>query len=152
MTRNRFGKPRIVNSHLHFSLSHSGPLAVCAVATRPVGVDIERMVYCAGRNRLLQYFFCAPERRSLAAGSCQGHRDFYLTWTCKEAYAKARGDGLQRSFQSFQVSLPEGILEDCNDPFAALSWVALPFDAADEYVGALVTQRSVTRVRWLFAT
>jgi phosphopantetheinyl transferase len=152
ITRNRFGKPRIAKSHLHFSSSHSGSLAVCAVAKRPVGVDIERMVYCGGRDRLIQYFFCAPERHSLATGPCQGHKEFYLTWTCKEAYVKARGDALQRSFQSFQVSLPDGILEDCNDPFAALSWLVVSFDAADEYVGALVTQRSVTRVRWLYAT
>jgi 4'-phosphopantetheinyl transferase len=152
IARNRLGKPRIASSHLHFSLSHSGPLAVCAVATRPVGVDIESMVSCAGHNRLLQYFFCAPERHSLAAGSCQGYREFYLAWTCKEAYVKARGEGLQRSFRSFQVSLPDGIIEDRNDPLAALSWVAVSFDAADEYAGALVTQRSVTRVRWLYAT
>ena len=36
------GKPYLINSPLHISLSHAGTYAAAAVSTQPLGVDIER--------------------------------------------------------------------------------------------------------------
>ena len=44
MERGPMGKPFFpAMPHIHFNLSHSGDLALCALSDRPVGVDIERV-------------------------------------------------------------------------------------------------------------
>ena len=36
------GKPFVENAAVHFSISHSGELVLCAVHSAPVGADIDR--------------------------------------------------------------------------------------------------------------
>ncbi len=39
-----FGKPYITGfSNVHFNISHSGNVVVCAVCDKPIGVDIQKM-------------------------------------------------------------------------------------------------------------
>jgi 4'-phosphopantetheinyl transferase len=150
LARDRFGKPTMPGSDIQFSVSHSWALIVCAVAITPVGIDVERTTSYCGFRTISESFFSPSERRAVAGK--RGSVDtlsFYAAWTCKEAYAKARGQGLQRSFGSFEVNVNTGHLEDRNDPLAALLWTARSFEPADDYMGALVTRRSVAHIRWL---
>jgi phosphopantetheinyl transferase len=61
-----------------FSVSDSHELALLAVGTDELGVDVERMV----------------ERRSTRGLTPCGLRAFYEKWTAHEAIAKANGSGL----------------------------------------------------------
>ena len=87
-----------------FNSSHSGDVAAVAVASRPVGVDIE-----IGTPRRLEgiarRMFAPDERRVLdtAAGAAR-QRLFYRCWVAKEAYAKARRRGLAMRFDGFSVA------------------------------------------------
>lgn len=78
------GKP-VLRDHqeLHFSLSHGGGAAACAVADRPVGVDVEgpRPV----SEALLRRCFTAAERAS---------SEPLRLWTLKESCCKMTGRGL----------------------------------------------------------
>lgn len=76
----------------HFNLSHSGSLALCALADRPVGADIE--VIRPRREGLSAYVFKEKEYdRFLALG---GDWDaFYTLWTEKESILKYTGEGLK---------------------------------------------------------
>lgn len=69
--RNRHGKPRLAapDGGLAFNLSHSGSLALVAVARREVGVDVERI----------------RAKRPV---------DFYRRWADREARVKCLGTGL----------------------------------------------------------
>ena len=81
---------------LHFSLSHSGKLVLCAIGRRPVGVDIEVIV--PRRARLPAYALSAPEfRRYEELGG--DWPAFYALWTKKEAWCKYTGRGLGKSFR-----------------------------------------------------
>lgn len=77
---------------LHFNLSHSGALALCALADRPVGADIE--VIRPRSAGLPAYVFRGAEYdRFLALGGDWGA--FYTLWTEKESILKYTGEGLK---------------------------------------------------------
>ncbi|MBD0696089.1 4'-phosphopantetheinyl transferase family protein [Streptomyces sp. CBMA123] len=91
-SRGRWGKPAVADAPgLHFSLSHSGELALLAVAPRPVGVDVETVRSGRDVDRLSRRFFPAQERELVARG---GRPAFARLWTRKEACVKASGGRL----------------------------------------------------------
>ena len=82
------GKPDYSASGMHFSISHSGCYAVCAVSDKTVGVDIERPRH--GSLKLAERFFAADELDHLK--SCGSPDDeFCRIWTMKESFIKAYG-------------------------------------------------------------
>lgn len=76
----------ILPHHLFASSSHSGNMAICAISTRPIGVDIE--LRGAIQPGVSQYFF--TEKEQVAPDR------FYEFWTRKEAVLKAAGLGLDK--------------------------------------------------------
>src|SRR5438270_8929096 len=95
----KFGKPMLANAGvdaLRFNVSHSEELAVYAVACgREVGIDIEYLRPDIEAEQIAQQFFSSTEAAMLR--SLPGEvrtRAFFNCWTRKEAYIKARGDGL----------------------------------------------------------
>ena len=105
------GKPILKNSpDVHFNLSHSGTLAVCAVSDQPVGADVERLQKAdAGVAALC---FQAAEQEWIFQ-SAAPDREFTRLWTRKESYLKLIGTGLFRSPGAFSVlpgsGRPEGV-------------------------------------------
>ena len=94
------GKPGWDLAGLHFNLSHSGALVVCALSEQPVGVDVQEP--CVYREALARRFFSAAEQEALSA-SDDRDRDFGRIWCRKEAYLKALGTGLRTSLASFSA-------------------------------------------------
>lgn len=79
---------------LHFSLGYSGGLALLALASEPVGVDVER-VPGPKRAEEAARVLHASELRELARMSVEGRPGgFARCWTRKEAHRKATGEGL----------------------------------------------------------
>lgn len=90
------GKPYIEG--LHFNLSHSGTVAVLAVAAGEVGVDIEKI---APVNEKLVRRVCTE--RELAR--LKGRDDaFFRIWTAKESAGKFLGTGIAFP-KAFEVDL-----------------------------------------------
>lgn len=90
---------------LRFSVSHADGLVACAFAwDRELGVDVERATRPVDVERLTRRFFPPAERaRILSAPADQRSGRFWRQWTLKEAYVKALGLGLARSFSSFSI-------------------------------------------------
>ncbi|MBQ9285473.1 MAG: 4'-phosphopantetheinyl transferase superfamily protein [Bacteroidaceae bacterium] len=86
------GKPGIIgHEDIFFSLSHCREAACCAIATEPVGIDIES----------IRPFSPALLKRTMNAGEAatvrtanEPQRAFIRLWTQKEAYLKLTGTGL----------------------------------------------------------
>jgi 4'-phosphopantetheinyl transferase len=105
------GKPVLRGGDLEFSVSHSGDLVAVAVATAPVGVDVEQL---DGRPRepggddlaaLGRTVLAEEEQAALAAVDPAGQaRAFLVAWTRKEAVTKAQGDGLRVPFGEVVVA------------------------------------------------
>jgi 4'-phosphopantetheinyl transferase len=145
------GKPSLEASRggeLRFSLSHAEGLALYAVARgREVGIDLERLDRLDGEGawRIARSHLSPSERAALRA--VPEHRQveaFFNCWTRKEAYLKARGDGLSRPLEQVEVSLAPGEparLEAVGwDAREAERWSLVSFAPAPGYVGALASR------------
>jgi len=126
------GKPFLVRNHPHsdlqFSLSRSEDRALVAVATgRPVGVDIERIDPDTDVLAIAERVFAVNERAALRAlPEARRLERFFQMWVCKEAYVKARGDGIIDRLASFTVSIDAAsavhLVDDARDPTAPTRW------------------------------
>ena len=106
--RNASGKPGLRHgtpelSDLHFNLSRSSGLMACAVCARgKIGVDVEALNPDSGMVDVADHYFSDAEVASLnLLPRGQQQERFCQIWTLKEAYIKARGEGLSLPLDSF---------------------------------------------------
>jgi 4'-phosphopantetheinyl transferase len=100
------GKPRLSNGgEIRFNLSHSADIAALAIVpNREIGIDIEKTREITDMLSLARRFFSQPEIDwLLATPPDQQTSAFFTCWTAKEAYLKARGDGLSFPLDRFQA-------------------------------------------------
>ena len=88
------GKPYVVGPNLHFNVSHSGDLVVCAVNEKPVGIDIEQVRPL--EMRLADRVCTESDAAYLNEAETDEERleRLYRLWTAKEAYFKWKGTGI----------------------------------------------------------
>jgi 4'-phosphopantetheinyl transferase len=144
------GKPRlalgVAPQPLQFNLSHSGDLVLIALASgRALGVDVEQVRADLEAAEIAARFFSPTEQQALATLSGARQIDaFFDCWVRKEAYVKARGDGLSLPLEQFDVSLLPGeaaqLIETRPDPAEASRWRLTALDAGDGYKAALVVE------------
>ena len=140
------GKPRLADGtggDWSFNLSHSHGRALVAVARGcEIGVDLEAMrgdVDCAG---IVASQFSPAERAAWGAlpASVQPAA-FFHGWARKEAYVKARGDGLSHPPDAYTVDLdPVGegsLLADSSAPDAPAGWTVRAIRAPDRFAAAV---------------
>lgn len=113
---------------LRFNVSHSHAVALFAVARgREVGVDVEFMRDDLEYMEIAARFFSRREVATLGSLPPEMRaRAFFNCWTRKEAYIKARGEGLSHPLHDFDVTLAEGeeaaLTCTRNDPLEANRW------------------------------
>jgi 4'-phosphopantetheinyl transferase len=109
-----YGKPAIAGaasrSGICFNLSHSHSLVVVAIGReQEVGIDVELIRAEFASEAIAKRYFSAKEIDELSRLPAELRTEgFFLCWTRKEAYIKAKGDGLQIPLDSFDVSLSPG--------------------------------------------
>jgi 4'-phosphopantetheinyl transferase len=104
-----FGKLCLAESpfSLEFSVTHSQTMALFAVTPAgAVGVDLECVQPISDLEIMLDSCLSQSERSTLETFPSALRLDhFYRLWTCKEAYLKAIGVGLDRPLASVEVVL-----------------------------------------------
>jgi 4'-phosphopantetheinyl transferase len=136
------GKPRLddESSGVRFNLSHSGELALIAIARGAVevGVDLEEVQPRADMSGVARRVFTEAEREAVEAG---GEIAFYRHWVAKEAFVKATGRGIE-SLRSFEVVLdgPGGarLNHVAGDPGEAAKWTLAMLDVGPRFAAAAV--------------
>lgn len=105
----RQGKPHLAeHPEVHFNLSNTDRLALLAVGSAPLGIDVEDDPAVADLV-VAEHFFTPDELTELEALPPAGRPLGFLTcWTRKEAYLKAKGGGLSAPLDAFAVSLTPG--------------------------------------------
>jgi 4'-phosphopantetheinyl transferase len=91
------GKPTLTPPcGLSFNVSNHPTLVVCAVAAgADIGIDVEPLTRGLALLELAPAVFSAPERAALDGLEAGARRERAVSlWTAKEAYIKARGEGL----------------------------------------------------------
>lgn len=148
------GKPYLPGSPLRFNLSHAHELAILAVAReREIGCDIEYVSPDVRTGELAARFFSPAERAAFGSLEDQErHRAFFRCWTRKEAFVKARGEGLSLPLEDFDVSVtaPARLLATRPDRADAGRWWLAGLSPGDDYEGAVCVAGPPAAVRrWL---
>jgi 4'-phosphopantetheinyl transferase len=142
------GKPELdgaLAGALAFNVSHSEDVAFCAVAPNgPIGVDGERLRDLPDLDSIAAHFFSPLERAFIrdAAVVVRVNRFFYL-WTLKEAWLKAKGEGLSGPLTEFEiVPGPDGNpnlrASRCGVP--SDQWRLRSFYPVPGWIGAIATR------------
>lgn len=143
------GKPAI--SHcgsrhpLSFNLSHSHGLALIGLGReREVGIDVELIRPEFAGEEIARRYFSAREIEELGRLSADLRPEgFFLCWTRKEAYIKAKGDGLHISLDSFDVFLSPGrpaILSVADESHWSIESFVPSLVSEPRYVAAIVAE------------
>lgn len=154
------GKPSIQHfSTLQFNVSHSKGIGLFGfVEEFPLGIDVEWVQPGIEFDVLIPRFF------SKAEAQCFLHLDqtqipiaFFNCWTRKEAFIKAKGDGLSFPLQEFEVSLLPGERPELKsthwDPLEKDLWSLFGFEVSENYVGALAIEGKLDEIdfyEWKF--
>jgi 4'-phosphopantetheinyl transferase len=144
---NRYGKPELeptINPMgLNFNLSHSGAVALLAVTVGfKVGVDVEQVKRNAATEEIAHRFFSPGEIEMLISQPENLRTEaFFRCWTRKEAYIKARGEGMSIPLNEFEVnflpeSQPKKFAVD-GDEEGLTHWSLFHLEPMNDYVGAL---------------
>lgn len=94
-------KPYLKGNPVHFNISHSRNMVVCAIAGFPLGIDIEFL------DHTINYFDFQFQMTTGEFEEIHHSEDrtksFFRYWTRKEAVIKAHGDGMMIPLDSFEV-------------------------------------------------
>lgn len=141
------GKPHVETPvlpvPLHFNLSNTHGLIVCAVSTTfaMIGVDTEPLDRRSASVDLAHRYFSAAEEAALRAQPAAAQpRRFLSYWTLKESYIKARGLGLAIPLDQFTFLLeqdPIGIAFDPRLGDDAARWRFALMEAAPNHLVAV---------------
>lgn len=100
--RDSFGKPYLKNyPDIHYNISHTKGVIVCAVSNKPVGVDIERIKKV--NHGIVKRFFTVDEQNYILNSKGKEDERFIEIWTKKEAYVKWIGKGMEIPFEAFDT-------------------------------------------------
>ena len=107
------GKPLLKNGRLHFNLSHSGRLTVCAFSEKKVGVDIEEVRQFD--DALANFVYHKSEIEYIRENYAVADEGFTLLWTVKESIMKYFGTGLSLEPKKIYVDMSGGISAVCDE-------------------------------------
>jgi 4'-phosphopantetheinyl transferase len=148
------GKPELAGdfreSRLGFNLAHSGDVVALAVAKGlSVGVDVEQVRATFDLLELAESWFADAEVAELRNLPAKEQPDaFFRCWTRKEAYLKARGEGLDLELDKFAVTFAGGQAPALrwvdNEPDGSVGWSFFDLELCAGYAAALVVERPVS--------
>ena len=125
--------------------------AIAVTHGREVGIDIEHIEPERTSIAVAERFFSPGELAALRnLPKADQDIGFFTCWTRKEAYIKARGEGLSIPLYDFDVSLgrdePAALLASRYDPDDVSRWKLHDLTVAEGYAAAFAVQRSVESV------
>ncbi|MEO8442214.1 MAG: 4'-phosphopantetheinyl transferase superfamily protein, partial [Betaproteobacteria bacterium] len=141
------GKPVLADRSIPvlFNLAHAEDLAIYALARDCVpGIDIENLDRAVDHDALARRLFSAREYAELQRiPNAERNRAFLACWTCKEAVAKAVGQGLSLALDRI------GVTVDPHEPPRVIDapqgdvreWTLQRVDVGSAYVATLASYR-----------
>ena len=127
---------------IQFSISHTHDLvAVALTADARIGIDLEHIHPTPDLPELAERILSAQDLKTFQSlPRDEALTAFFRVWTRKEAYLKARGEGITEGLQEISVSLgPEEIssVADTRDESAATTWRLLSLPVPEGYMGSI---------------
>jgi len=138
------GKPWLRNNPaLKFSLSHSEDIVVIAVSYGDeVGIDVEQLDREVDLAKLQSYLFTQGELSIFQSISRQFQKKIFIhSWTKKEAFLKATGEGLTRAMNSLELAFSDEVHSQQKKqmPYET-DWILDSFTPTDNCVATVAVQ------------
>jgi 4'-phosphopantetheinyl transferase len=139
------GKPALNVRELQFNTSHSATVAAFALTRRgEIGVDVELIRPSMSRAGSIAEKFFSPEELAALRETPEPNQAeaFFRCWTRKEAFLKARGDGVFGGLNTFAVNLDVNnarLLRIGDDANPGAWWLA-PLRGIQHHAGAVAVQ------------
>ena len=153
------GKPGLVGevnrNGVRFNLAHSKSTALLGVTSkREIGVDVEHWRNMTDGKDIAERFFASEEIEQLNSLQPEHWQEgFFACWTRKEAYIKARGEGLSVPLNEFAITVRAdnrvAILHSDIDPNDVDRWSVQELHPAPECSAAVVVEGSGWALRQL---
>jgi len=142
------GKPRLTDGGVQFNLSRTGDGVLVGFSRGPdIGVDVERVKDGYTGEEIAGKFFAPSETAALTALPESSRSEaFFRVWTAKEAYLKARGDGLAFPLDAFAVTVDAGEparLRWHREESEARRWWLLPLTPAPGFVATVAVEGGI---------
>jgi 4'-phosphopantetheinyl transferase len=144
-----YGKPRLASmikhAGLEFNLSHSGEMAMYAIAHQTqVGIDLEQLRFLNNLEQLARQCLSPRELQAfLTLEPAQQQTTFFHYWTGKEAYLKAVGKGLSVPLEQIEIPLdirqPTQVRSE-ESGFQSHDWYLQTVPSIAGYIAALVVE------------
>ena len=104
----KYGKAYISNIEgIHFNMSHSGRMVLCALSDMEVGADIEYNDPEIDLS-IAEHYFYNSEYESIM-NSADPADEFFKYWVLKESYMKYTGLGMNLNLNSFEIIIEDEI-------------------------------------------
>lgn len=145
------GRPEVANpgfSALRFNLSHTSGLAACLVAQScDCGIDVERVHVRHNPIDVARRMFSNAEVEQMLRLSGRDQLEyFFVRWTLREAYTKARGIGITFPTHKLNFNIRAatkiGIEFDMDIDDKAENWQLEIFSLTDEHIAAAAIRRT----------
>lgn len=154
---NDFGKPALSQESkiedIQFNLSHTDGTALYAVTYgRRIGVDIESVRPIVESEQIAEQFFSSAEVADLCKIREEvKDRAFFNCWTRKEAYIKAKGEGISLPLNQFSVSMspeePAAITSIKGTGDEPSRWSLRDLNVGSGYAAALAVEGRIADLR-----
>lgn len=126
------GKPLLAKPRrkFHFNYSHSGDYVAYAFSRHAaVGVDIENSQRRNNTTGIANHFFAAAEVAALESlPKSKQKKRFFEYWTLKEAYIKARGEGIFIGLGKFSFDLDSSVISSGKTSDIGIAFCSDQFD------------------------
>lgn len=150
-----YGKPSLTaETPLHFNVSHAGGYGLFGFTSGgSLGVDLEKTDESIEVKRLVSRFFSPDEAAEVLALPPDARpAAFFRTWTRKEAFIKAHGEGLALPLDQFAVTVPLDEPVEVRQidwaPNQAGAWSLTSFMVQEELPGAMVVRGKLEELRF----
>ncbi|USK44101.1 4'-phosphopantetheinyl transferase family protein [Cytobacillus oceanisediminis] len=131
-----YGKPFLQDYNIHFNISHSGNMVICAVDYHEIGIDVERVA--PRKLDTLISLFSDNEQKYLKEMSSKDQLNgFYKIWTRKESYIKALGVSLNKD-----ILKSIDTIDDKNSAFDLKGLSFKTFKLYGEYIISICSKQS----------
>lgn len=121
------GKPYFPrHPELHFSVSHSGDLWICAFAEHEIGCDVQLHTTPKRPDAIVKRYF-HPTEQAVYQSAEDKLTAFHYIWCRKEAAVKRTGHGIDKTFAETDTTSPHCGVTDIVLPHAGYS-CAIAYD------------------------
>jgi 4'-phosphopantetheinyl transferase len=150
------GRPVLAQDDtLQFSISHSHDLVALALtANARVGIDLEWLHPPEDLPELARHIFSDDDLATFQAlPASEVTTAFFRAWTRKEAYLKARGEGIAEGLRQISVSFgaeESGSVIDAREKSGAKAWRLLALPLPADYLGTVACDQPDRQMKCVF--